>query len=842
MKILRYLLYLALVLALLGAGGAYGVYRWATKDLPNFTNLADYRPPVVSTVYAVDGRPLGYFYKEKRWLVGLDQMSRYLPMAFLAAEDSSFYDHEGVDLMAIARAFVINLKSGSIKQGGSTITQQIVKQLLLTNERSYERKIKEALLAYRLEHYLGKEEILAIYLNQIFLGAGAYGVEAAARTYFGKHVGELTLAECAVLAGLPQAPSRYNPFINPHAARERQKYVLGEMLELGWITREDHDAALAEKLEFKSMPDPSWSVGAYYLEEVRRTLLAEFGEQAVYEGGLVVHTACDLKHQAAAEAALRAGLVASAKRRGWGGPIEHLESAGYAALLKGAARPVEEFTPGTWVKALVTKVGQSGAQVLVGATGEGATEQNILATEPGSEVDEDAVRAFMASGAQRLDRLYPARFAEAMLTWAMNGRSTGKVTAVHGQMGVEGMGWCRTPNPKVAPEGAARITDARKVLHPGDVVWAAVAEAPEKPGGTWKLDLETEPKVEGALVSLDPRDGRVLALVGGYDYKLSQFNRATQARRQPGSSFKPIVYSAAIDNGLTAASVVMDAPIVFENVAEGTLWRPENYENEFYGPTLLRTALVRSRNLVTIRVAQRIGIRTIIERAKALGLEADFPPDLSVSLGSVSVAPINLCQAYTAFARDGSIMPPRLILDVQDFWGKTLYESKPEPRPAISPQTAFIMATLLKDVVQYGTGQRAKVLGRPVGGKTGTSNDERDAWFMGFSPYLLTGVFVGFDEPKPMGRFETGSRAACPIWVDYRMKVEEDYPVEDFPQPPGVSMVRVDANTGELAGPGTTESLFLPFKTGTEPTRMAASPGDEGGGTGAEDDLFKQGF
>ena len=844
MKILRIFLYVLLVLIVLGAGAGYGVYRWATSDLPNFTEIADYQPEVVTTVYAEGGEVLGYFYKEKRWLVRLDQMSRWLPMAFLAAEDSSFYDHEGVDLMAIFRAFVINLRSGSIKQGGSTITQQIVKQLLLTNERSYERKIKEAILAYRLENYLDKEEILTIYLNEIFLGANSYGVESAARTYFGKHVNELSLAECAVLAGLPQAPSRYNPFLHPRSARLREEYVLGEMLELGWITQAEHDQALAEEVVFRSMDDPSWKVGAWYLEEVRRALLDRYGEHAVYTSGMVVHTACDLKHQAAAEKAMHDGLVAAAKRHGWLGPLESIKPLDYAEFLVTHARPSDELTEGQWVKVLVTEVGKSGAKVLIPASGEDVPQESIHFPDPLEQIDREAFESFIKGDALLLDLMLPGRVVEPMLTMAAKGRTDVPVTAFAGRIDVKTMSWARQPNSSVMSAYAPAVADAGEVLKVGDVVWASVRAERGEGETEWSLALEIEPKVQGALVSLDPRDGRVLALVGGYDYMQSQFNRATQAKRQPGSAFKPIVYSVALDNGFTPASIVMDAPIVFENTADGTLWRPENYENKFYGPTMLRTALVKSRNLVTIRVAQKIGINKIISRAKELGLEADFPHDLSVALGSASVAPINLCKAYSVFPRGGSVIDPRLILDVRDALGQVLYKSEPEFRPAISPQTAFIMATLMKEVVQSGTGHGAAVIGRPLAAKTGTTNEERDAWFMGYSPYLLTGVFVGYDEPIPMGRGETGARAALPIWVQYRQEVEEDYPVEDFVQPPGVVMVRVDAKTGLRAGSGSGETYFLPFKTGTEPTRTASSGSSGGGGTSdaAEDDLFKQGF
>jgi penicillin-binding protein 1A len=762
----RFLIGLAItiiVLLVLLIGGLTGVYFWASSDLPDFKRITDYNPSLVTTVYARDGRVLGYFSKEKRFLVGLREISPFIPQAFLASEDSNFYSHEGVDFSGIVRAALKNVQAGGIVQGGSTVTQQVIKSLLLTPERSYVRKIKEVILAYRLERYLSKDEILTIYLNQIFLGSRAYGVEAAAREYFGKHASELTLAECALLAGLPQAPSRYSPYSNPDAAKLRQQYVLRQMLSLGWIDEEQHREALEEPLLYTSMEDPSWKSGAYFLEEVRRWLISRYGEEAVLSGGLHVYTTMDFDHQIAAEKALRKGLEDSAKRRGWQGPIRHLTPDQYGEFLRpeGQTRAHPEELPrsGSWIKVLVAEVEPGGARTAFG-------------------------------------------------NYA-------------GWIDVSTMTWARKPDPGLATEEVPSIKDAREVLRPGDVVWASILSGPEKPGGQWSLGLEQEPLVEGALVSIEPDTGHVVALVGGYDFARSQFNRATQAWRQPGSAFKPIVYSVALDNGYTAASIVLDAPIVFEDLETELLWKPENFEGIFYGPTLIRNALIKSRNLVTIRVAQRLGISRIIERARGMGLTGSLPSDLSVSLGSGSVTPIGICQAFTAFARGGDYITPSLVLRVTEAWGGLLYEAQPEVVEAISPQTAYIINYLLKDVVQEGTGWRAKALGRPVAGKTGTTNDEQDAWFIGYTPTLLSGVFVGFDQLQPMGKYETGSRAASPIWLDYRSAVESNYPVKDFLQPPEIVMAQIDARTGLLAVPGSGESYFLPFKAGTQPVETA---------------------
>lgn len=778
MKVLKIFLALIVLGVFLVAGAGIGLYYWAQEDLPGFTKLSDYSPALATTVRARDGRILGYFYREKRFLIPLSMMSPITVKAFLASEDAGFYQHEGVDLPGIVRAAMKNFMAGSIVQGGSTITQQVIKSMLLTPERSYERKLKEVILAYRLEKYLNKDEILTIYLNQIFLGAKAYGVEAAAREYFGVSASQLSTAQAALLAGLPKAPSRYSPYGNPERARERQLYVLTRLRDLGWIDRAEFEAAVNEPLDYTAQEDPSWKVGPYYLEEVRRQLVDMYGEDKVYAGGLQVRTAMDMDHQVVADQALRAGLVATAKRHGWQGPIRHLEVDEYEEFQSG--RSSAGLKAGDWLQALVTNVDKAEATV---------------------------------------------RF----------GGDSGKVS-------VASMSWARVPNPKLAPEEAAKVSDARKVLKPGDVIWVSVEEMPE--GKPWKLALEQAPKVEGALVSIDPRSGEVLALCGGYDFFRSQFNRATQALRQPGSAFKPIVYSVALDNGFTAASIVLDAPIVYQD-GSGQMWKPENFEGIFYGPTLFRTALVKSRNLVTIRVAQQVGINKVVERGKALGLTGLMEPNLSLALGSGQFTPLNLCQAYTAFPRGGTSIKPRLIESVTSPWGEQLFLATEEVSEAMPAETAYIISNLLQEAVQDGTGARAKVLGRPVAGKTGTTNDEQDAWFMGFSPYLLTGVWVGYDQIKPMGKFETGARAALPIWLDYRTKVEPAYPIEDFQIPPGIVMARVDARSGRLAGPGASEAYMLPFVNGTEPLPSAlpddfdSTPGSSNAGG---ESLLKQIF
>lgn len=816
----RFFLFCLTTLVGVGALGflaAAAMLYWVSRDLPPHTRIADYRLPVVTTVYARDESVLGYLYDEKRFLLSLDEMPVHLRHAFVAAEDGEFYEHFGINPSAIARAFYSNMRSGRTKEGGSTITQQIVKRLLLTSERSYIRKMREAILAIRLERYLSKNEILTIYLNEIYLGSGAHGVEAAARTYFAKHAKDLTIAEAAILASLPQAPSTNNPYANPAATKARQKYVLDQMLRHGWISESQYDEAYAQPLEYAAMPDPSWKFGAWYLEEVRRMLLQIFsesnvrekginiemyGKDAVYTAGLNVYTAMDPNHQAAGEKALRQSLLETTKRQGWRGPIMTVPNENIAQYLDENPFSPDQLADAGWAKALIVEVAPSGAKARLG---------NYF-----------------------------------------------------GRIDVTTMTWARTPNIKVVPESAP-VRDATKVLNVGDVVWVSAVgakgdanpvgvpfkEPDEKGKGgvpayvpaavtaetVVKLCLEQIPEVEGALVSMETEAGDVVALVGGYEYsQKNQYNRATQARRQPGSSFKPIVYSAAIDHGYTAGSMLLDSPYVISGDATTKLWRPGNYDGSFLGPLLLRTALARSRNLCTVQIAQHIGMDSIVERAKELGIEGNIPKELAVSLGAHEVTPLNMVSAYSPFADGGKRVTPRLITVIKDTWGHDLVVFDPEKTQVISEQNAFIMASLLKDVVNAGTASRAKTLGRPIAGKTGTSNEERDTWFLGFSPQLVSGVYTGYDQVRSLGRLETGGRTALPAFIYYRRQVDDYYPPDDFVEPEDIVFASVDARTGKLAGPGTAQAFSLPFVRGTEPRTRSEQAEDMDSG----ESVFRQ--
>ena len=809
-----FLLLAFVTLSIMGLCAALGLYMWASQDLVSITRVHDYRPDQVTTVYADDGTVMGYFYKEKRFLRNLDQISPHVINAILATEDKDFYTHPGVSLKGILRAFIQNVLAGRTVSGGSTITQQIIKRVLLTPEKDYKRKAQEAILAYRLEQYLTKDEILYIYLNQIYLGHNSYGVEAAAQTYFAKHSSELSIAEAAIIANLPKAPSGNNPYDNPTLAKEQQRNTLRNMLAEKMITKEEHDAALVEELVYKRMPEPSWGLGAWYLEEVRRELISilseenvkrlgvnldVYGEDAVYTAGLHVHTAMNMQHQKSAEVALRAGLHEAARRSGWHGPISRIEVSEIDNFIKSSANFTPEMLANAgWARAVITAVDKNGADARIGS--------------------------------------------------------------YSGRLPVQFMGWCRVPNLRVSPEGAGVVRDATKVLLPGDVVWVsavgatgttnpvgAPANPDDKknpipvfdpaaitPESVLSLCLEQIPKVEGAVASIDVTRGDLVALVGGYQFSTaSQFNRATQAMRQPGSSFKPIVYSAALDYGFTPGTILQDTPFELHDPWTKRVWAPKNFDGKFLGPMILRTALALSRNVCTVRVASHIGMPAVVQRAHDLGIEGNIPAVLAVSLGSWEVTPLGMAEAYSAFANQGVYVKPRKIVSIENSWKEPILRTVPDERQAITPQNAFVMASLLKDVVNAGTATRARALGRPVAGKTGTSNEERAAWFIGFSPYLVTSVYVGHDDHSPMGRMETGGRAAVPIFVDYRKEIDALYEPADFVKPDGISFLSV-AN-------GEKGSLSLPFIAGTEGNiGYLDDYGDQAGTIEAGEDIMRQ--
>jgi penicillin-binding protein 1A len=748
---------LILIVVLLGSG-AYGFYR-VTRNLPQISSLKDYQPSIVTTLYADDGSPIAEYYLERRIVVPLEKIPQTLIDAFVAAEDARFFEHEGIDFFGILRALWKNIKAGGIVQGGSTITQQVTKSLLLTPERSYTRKLREAILAYRIEKYLSKKEILFLYLNQIYLGHGAYGVEAAAQNYFSKRVEELELAECAMLAGLPQAPSRYSPYSYPRRAKERQVYVLNRMVAAGYITTNEAAEALAAKLDIKARKD--WNVGSvpYFAEHVRRYLEEKYGQEVLYREGLQVYTTVNVAYQKEAQQAIRKGLYDLDKRQGYRGPLGHL-----------APEEIEAFF------------------------------QNLKESAEDTGLEKGAVVKGVVIEVSREEKKASIRLHEGV-----------------GTLPVENMEWARTPDPEIA-YGTVKISDPTKVLKVGDIILVRFIEQDAK-AGSWVLALEQEPEAQGALLCMENETGHVKAMVGGLDYKISQFNRAVQSRRQPGSSFKPFTYAAALDKGYTPATIIIDSPIIYTDDQMDWKWKPKNYKEKFYGPTLFRTALIFSRNVVTIKIVRDIGIDYVIDYARRFGITAPLSRDLSLALGSSGLSLIELTNGYSVFANLGELVSPVFITKILDRHGNLLEEHRTQRERVLDKDTAYIMTHLLQEVVKYGTGWRARALKRPNAGKTGTTNNLQDAWYIGFTPEYVTGVWVGFDDDRTLGKFETGSRAASPIWVDFSRKVLEKEPVKVFTVPENVVFARIDPETGELANPSDEKGIFEAFKEGTAPTK-----------------------
>ena len=634
-------------------------YFYFTHDLPSIQTLKHYKPSAVTKVFAENGEVVGEFFYEKREVISLDRIPSHLIHAFVAGEDAKFFRHKGLDYLAILRALLRNIFSGEIVQGGSTITQQVVKSLLLSPEKSFARKIREAILAYKIERYLTKEDILFLYLNQIYMGHGAYGIAAAAESYFGKTVEELNIAESALLAGLPQAPTKNSPYQYPQQAKKRQLYILNRMVEEGFISSSEAAKATETPYVLRSKERPSIEKASHFVEYVRRYVEEKYGKDALYKNGLQIFSTIDLPFQKTAQEAMESGLKEIEKRQ-----------------------------------------------------------------------------------------KYPA------------------------------------------------------------------ADGPSVP--------------EGALVCFDLSTGYVKAMAGGRDFKKSQFNRVTQARRQTGSAFKPIIYASALDKGFTPASIIVDSPIVFD--WGGKKWKPKNFGEKFSGPTTFRNALTHSINIVTVKIAQEISTDYIRDYAKKLGISAPLYHDLSMALGTSSISLYELTKAYSVFANQGNLFKPILIKKILDRDGNLLEENlplfypkeSPTDEQAISPQTAFLITYLLEGVVQHGTGWRARSLGRPVAAKTGTTDQFMDAWFIGYTPDLITGVWVGFDEEKPLGENETGARAASPIWVTFMSKILKDKPIRDFVPPEGVEFMKIDPQTGHVSSGR--EGILECFREGTGPAQKGPSP------------------
>ncbi len=756
------------VVCLLAVGGtvAYFWNLWSS-NLPYIGSLKEYRPPVVTEIYSADGEVIGRLWEERRIVKPLDQFPEHLIQAFIAAEDGRFFEHEGVDIRGIIRAFITNLKSGRIEQGGSTITQQVTKSLLLHDtERTYRRKFREALMSLQLEKEFTKEQILFLYLNQIYLGQGAYGIEAAARTYFDKASSDLNLSESAMLAGLPQAPARYSPVSHFDRAKARQTYVLGRMKEEGFIKEDQRAAALAESLVIQGLQENPFFKAPYFSEHVRRYLVDKYGKDKVYRDGLKVYTTLDLSAQHAAKAALTRGLEALDRREGYRGPLKRVEKEARDAFFTRWEEKHPGFRP------------------VKGATAEALVER----------VDDRKGHVEVSLG------------------------------ALKGIIPVDSMSWARKPNPDVNALYVKKIKKPSVVLTEGDVVLVRVTGEPSESNEPTLLELYQEPLAQGALLCLDCETCEVRAMIGGRDFSQTQFNRVVQSRRQPGSAFKPIIYAAALDKGFTPAHVILDTANPKQGEG-GRVWKPKNYERTFYGETLLRTGIVHSRNVITIKLLEKLGVDYVIDYAKTMGIESSLDRDLSLALGSSGLSLMELTRAYSVFANKGMLGTPLFITRVEDRTGRVLEEHSPSFVEAVLPQTAYVMTDLLKAVIQEGTGRRVRDLGRPAAGKTGTTNDLKDAWFMGYTPELVTGVWVGYDDPASMGKGETGSRAAAPIWLQFMKNVLDGMPVVDFEVPEGVMFANIDPDSGLLASKYTKgKPVRQAFSKGTEPVEYTPNP------------------
>ncbi len=862
-------------LGLLGAGGALLAWLW-TRELPAFDTLRDYEPLIATRVYGSDGSEVFEFSRERRTVVPLQEIPEVMKRAVLAAEDSKFYEHQGVNYLAMVRCALKGLYGRAC--GGSTITQQVVKTFLLSPERRFKRKVKEIVLAQRLEQNLKKDEIFFLYLNQIYFGHRRYGVEEAARFYFSKGVRQISLGEASVLAGLIQSPQRYSPVNHPDAAKGRQKYVLRRMLEEGFITPQVAEAEEQKPIQVVRRTEDR--PGLWYADAVRQYLDERYGAERVESDGLVVDVAMNPFLQRAAEAALEADLRVVDKRQGWRGASQHLDD----KQLEAAMPPWRER-----LKAVRPLDGE----VLVWDLGRVSSDD----IEPGKEVQADVRRMV------RVRRLEAGEIYSALVTRVADKEATIDLGNAAGLLPMSECQWARKYNPT---SGTATPKRMRDVLKPGDIVLVRVlagkvsAETMVSAAKPLPLSLEQTPRVQGALVAIDPVTRGVRALVGGYDYALSQFNRAVLARRQPGSAFKPFVWGAAIESRrYTPATVVYDTPDLYRDPWTGKEWKPQNFERDEYdGPLLLKEALAHSKNTVSAKLVDALGVDAVIEFARRAGISSDLPRSLSLALGTGEVAPIELVNAYATIAARGFYTPPLLVLRVRDRHGKELERHDPvvppplpatappnpdapppgpgapggttpsdslsvnviqipAPTPATAPTTAtpvptttatptptsptapaavldrirpdvaFVLESMMREVVEYGTGAAARALGRPAAAKTGTAQEHRDAWFVGFTPGLVAGAWVGFDSHDPLGPHATGAGAALPAWLGFMQAAVGGRPSEDFQVPPGIELARVDTKTGLLSSDTADSSTapLVPFLAGTAPTRSAPEAG-----------------
>ena len=831
----RLLLRLLAFLAVIGINGILvvgaGAFIYFASTLPEFNSIDDYQPALVTRIYDQSGQVIGELAKEKRILVSYEDLPPKLVAAFIASEDDRFFIHNGIDYIGILRAAIANIMARRVVQGGSTITQQVAKSLIISTEgyaagtaRNLVRKTREAILARRLEENLSKHEILTIYLNQIFLGNQSHGIEAAAQNYFRKNVGDLSVAEIALLAGLPKAPSRYSPFKNPKKARDRREYVLRRMLEEQIITQEELDEAEATEIIVYSAPNFMRNTTPYFTEEVRRELRNRFDKTTLHRAGLRVYTTVDVERYRAAEDAVYEKLRLVDKRQGFRGPLARYRT---------------------------------------------AEEREFFLEKYNREL-------------KRLDRYETLEVGELYVALVQRVDKKKKLLRLRigphqAQLPLLGMRWAREVNPQVRYD-AALLREVPGTFRRGDVllVRATSKENLKERGYSAKrirsietedeeyiVFLEQEPNLETALLSVHNKSGYVQAMIGGYSFDRSQFNRTSQACRQPGSSFKPIVYSAALKFlGWTLSQTILDAPLAFNDASAGNRWKPSNFGGQFQGEVSMRYALQNSMNVPAIRILSKVGVKQVIAWARQLGISTKLREELGLALGASCVKMTELSDVYRMFANSGEVIPRKLITRIEDRNGDVLFDNGWSGDPFAStilkvdraltetgtitqthldPQTSFLMTKMMRNVVEHGTGTPAKAVGVPVAGKTGTTNDSFDAWFVGFTRELTTAVWVGFDDyVLPMGRYEQGGRAALPIWVNYvraATKGITEKKTVDFAAPEGIVFVPIDGKSGvrvPAESPGAVEEAF---KEGTEPAELAARDDET-----VVDDFFNEDF
>lgn len=788
-----------LVCLIVGFTGASILYFKYSDGLPDVRVLKEYQPNIITKVYSDADELIAEFFIEKRIMVGFDQIPLHLKQATLAVEDSGFYYHLGVDPKAIIRASIVNYRAGHVVEGASTITQQLTKTLFLSPQKKFERKIREAILAVRMELIFSKDEILEMYLNQIYYGHGSYGVAAAARTYFGKELKDLTISECAMIASLPKAPTHYSPYNNLDKALKRRDHAIRRMEHHGFITEEEMEAALIEPLELGEVKG-MLNKAPYFIEHIRQFIQENYGSKQLYQDGMKIYTTLNLRYQLVAEQAVKDGLHMADKRYGYRGPLDNIDPNQDIQVLDNLLMELNQRPTGP---------------------SQSAPESNEATDTVANELSNTVPAATETDTPQpTIEFFKEGELVKGVVTQIKDEEVAVYLGGAKGIIRIENMNWARKPNFKLDGK-YHQITDPKEALSTGDIIEVKILPPPEegkkgkdkKEEGIFNLGLEQEPQAEAGLISLEPSTGYIKAMVGGYDFSKSQFNRATQAVRQPGSAFKPIIFAAALQDGYTPASIVIDSPIIFDE-KEDTFgkWKPVNFEKKFYGPTSVRSALTHSRNVVTIKLLQSTGVPKAIQMARRLGITTDLSNNLSIALGSSGVTLYELVSAYSTFANQGVRLPPVPIRYIKDRNNEILYTYEPVGEPVLSSGMAYLITNLMESVVQNGTAHIIReTLNRPIAGKTGTTNDYNDAWFIGFSPELATGVWVGKDQDESLGVNETGTRTAIPIWLKYMQEALKDVPVKSFPVPNDVTYVKINQKTGEETSFDDPEGRFEVF-------------------------------